>query len=95
MPGPEMGVPYCKPLKPLATSLLVLSLNAAPSQGYRTQGKALIEKGRKAEKQAGGRKKDQGRGDLTHTEKSRKALVSARKLFLSIFDQVKNTNTRE
>ena len=35
------------------------------------------------------------RGDLTHTEKSRKAIVSARKLFLSIFDQVKNINTRE
>ena len=64
--GPEIGIPQCKPLKPLAGFTLVLSLNAAPSQGDRTQGKALVEKSKKSRERTS-RRKDHWRGETHHT----------------------------
>ena len=69
--GPEIGIPQCRPLKPLAGFTLVLSLNAAPSQGDRTQGKALVEKSKKSRETS--RRKNHQRGETHHTrEKAEK-----------------------
>lgn len=65
---PEIGIPQCEPLKPLAGFTLALSLNAAPSQGDRTQGKALVEKSKKS-RETMSRRQEEGsrRGETHHT----------------------------
>lgn len=98
----SMQIPHA-----LAGSMLVLSLNTTltcPSwipgtkTGYRTQGKALIEKGRKNREMSRWQEERSWQEEIKHTrKKSGKAEISTRELFfsLSIFDQVTETKTRE
>lgn len=92
-----MGIPHCKPLSALVGSLLVLSLNASPSQGYRTQGKALSEKAKKSKETSRWQEEGSQQEETQHTTKKVEKLKEVQGNFFcfSIFDPVKNTNTSE